>query len=104
MSEVHRGNTHALGYKHAQDFKDKQSKRMLGNTNAAGVKHTDEFKERMSSIQSSRIRKPFSNDTKMKMSERRKGTVWINNGIDEKRVSIDHDMTGWGRGRLKRGI
>lgn len=35
-----------LGFKHSQEFRDNQHKRMLGNTRGVGYKHTDEVRNK----------------------------------------------------------
>ena len=73
-------------------FSDRRRKSSLGNTNFLGKKHTKESKVKMS--KSHKGKHEGSKNSQF-------GTMWITNGIDNKKIRKD-DMIpeGWRKGRF----
>jgi len=81
-------------YKNNQEWKSRLSKKLSesgkGNQHWLGKKHKEESKQKMS--------KPKNQGEKNSQF----GTIWITNGIENKKVKKDSEIpNGWYRGRLK---
>ena len=73
--------------------KEKHKKRCGVNHPSFGKKRTDDQKKRMSIAQKKVIKKPFSEKTKLKISERMKSnTIWVNRKHSEKTKEKMHKI------------
>ena len=95
MSEAHKGK------KLSDETKRKISESISGEKHPLyGKHHSLETKRKMSEAAKG---KHFSDEHKRKLSEKRKGIIWINNGVEEKFIPLDEDIPeGFSRGRLKK--
>lgn len=96
MSNLHKGNCYALGYKHTQEEIEKIRQSSLER------KFTDETKQKISNALKG---KPKSEEHRQKIGKIAKGRIWINNGEKSKMIYpeelTNYLQQGYIRGRLK---
>lgn len=102
MSEAHKGNQAALGYRHTEEAKKKVSKSLIGNKRRLGILHTLETKVKMTGPRGPLGRKkkpspPVSDETRAKLSEAKR-LYWSNqnqesrNRLSKARLKIIQEL------------
>jgi hypothetical protein len=123
LSEAGKGNKKLLGYKHSDEtrkrisekLKNKKhsdetrrkiSKKLKGKQNCLGRKLSEETRRKMSEAQKGEkhyfFGKTHTEESKKKRSEAVSKTIWITNGVDNRRPHLEEEIPeGWWRGRTR---
>jgi hypothetical protein len=123
LSKASKGNKRALGHRHSDETKKKisennkgkrhseETKRIIreklkGKQNCLGNHHSEETKKKMSEAQKGEkhhfFGKTHSEEHKKRLSEITSKTIWITDGVDNRRPNIEEEIPeGWWRGRTR---